>query len=149
MKLSNLPRLKLKEKKRVGRGIGSGKGKTSSRGTKGQKARGKIPAGFIGGSLPLYRKLPYRRGWSRRGGNSVRSAKSVIIKTSQLNKLKAKSEVDLEMLVKLNLVKPSAVKVKGVKVLFDEDLKVSLNVHLPVSKKVKDEIEKAGGKVVV
>jgi len=56
MKLNNLPKTTIPSKQRLGRGTGSGPGKTSGRGTKGQKARGKIPLGFIGGTLPLYRK---------------------------------------------------------------------------------------------
>lgn len=62
MKLHQLTKIKTKDKKRLGRGIGSGKGKTAGRGTKGQKARGKIPQTFTGG-LSLYKKLPLRRGY--------------------------------------------------------------------------------------
>lgn len=61
MKLHELMKIKTKNRKRLGRGLGSGKGKTVGRGTKGQKARGKMPAGFVG-NLPLYKKLPLRRG---------------------------------------------------------------------------------------
>lgn len=62
MKLNQLPKLKNRGKKRLGRGLGSGKGKTAGRGTKGQKARGKIPVNFSGAGLALYKKLPLRRG---------------------------------------------------------------------------------------
>ena len=62
MQLHKLFKTTDKKAKRVGRGLGSGKGKTSGRGMKGQKSRENIPAGFIGGTLPLYKKLPYRRG---------------------------------------------------------------------------------------
>ena len=62
MKLNELVKLKSRGKKRVGRGLGSKLGKTAGRGTKGQKARGKIPAGFTGAGLPTYKKLPLRRG---------------------------------------------------------------------------------------
>lgn len=65
MKLNQMVSIKSKPKKRLGRGIGSGKGKTAGRGTKGQKARGKIPIG-LGGGLPLYKKLPLRRGQGNR-----------------------------------------------------------------------------------
>ena len=56
MNLSQLPRIVTKSKKRIGRGYGSGKAKTAGRGTKGQKARGKIPGGFEGGQLPLIKQ---------------------------------------------------------------------------------------------
>ncbi len=74
MKLHQLSVVSHRSKKRVGRGLGSGKGKTGGRGTKGQKARGKIALGFIGGTLPLYKKLPYRRGL----GNAKQTQKSVV-----------------------------------------------------------------------
>ena len=80
----------MRHKKRLGRGIGSGKGKTAGRGTKGQKARGKIPATFVG-SLPFYKKLPLRRGQ----GNPKLSDKLVPIKLSKLNVFKSKTVVDL------------------------------------------------------
>lgn len=148
MKLNSLPKLTDKTKKRVGRGIGSGKGKTSGRGQKGQKVRGKIPAGFIGGTLPLYKKLPYVRGWSRSGGNPARSPKPVVVKLSQLNDLKANSTVSLQTLVASGIAKGDVAK-RGVKILADSDVKVALTVEIPVSKKAQEKIEQAGGKVVL
>lgn len=62
MNLSQLPKIVHRSKKRIGRGHGSGKVKTAGRGSKGQKARGKIPAGFEGGQLPLIKRLPLLRG---------------------------------------------------------------------------------------
>src|SRR3989338_1055175 len=85
MKLSNLSKTIERSSKRVGRGTGSGKGKTGGRGSKGQKARGKIPAAFVGGSLPLYKKLPFVRGW----GNKKANPKPVVITLDELNRFKA------------------------------------------------------------
>lgn len=90
MKLNQLIKVKTKNKKRLGRGIGSGKGKTAGRGTKGQKARGKIPAGFVG-ATPLYKKLPLRRG----KGNPKLSKKEKAIKTREKLNRKAKKVEDV------------------------------------------------------
>ena len=65
MKLESLPKITQKRRKRLGRGFGSGKGKTAGRGTKGQKAREKVKFGFEGGQLPLTKRLPLRRGKGR------------------------------------------------------------------------------------
>lgn len=143
MNLSNLPKLKVRDKKRVGRGIGSGKGKTSGRGSKGQKSRGKIPASFTGGGLPLYKKLPFKRGW----GNRKVSVKQIIIKTSQLNILKKGMVVNLNSLIEVGLVSPKDAHKKGVKILRDEELKFELIVELPVSAKVRQDLERVGGTV--
>src|SRR5437868_15389382 len=94
MKLNTLPKLTVKSKKRLGRGLGSGKGKTGGRGQKGQKARGKIPAANVGGGLILYKKLPFVRGW----GNRKASEKPVIIALEKLNSFKAKSRLDIASL---------------------------------------------------
>lgn len=141
MQLNNLPKLKVRDKKRVGRGIGSGKGKTSGRGSKGQKSRGKIPASFSGGGLPLYKKLPFKRGW----GNRKVSQKQIIVKTSNLNTLKKGTVVNLLSLIEAGLVSERDAHKKGVKILRDEELKIQLTVELPVSVKVKKDIEQSGG----
>lgn len=141
MKLNQLPKLKTKPKKRVGRGIGSGLGKTAGRGSKGQKARGKIPVGFSGAGLPTFKKLPLRRGL----GNPKISTKPKIITLSQLNIFKAKSTIDLEQLLEAKLISQKDLK-KGVKILGGE-LNIALTINLPVSKRVKKAIEKKGGKV--
>lgn len=143
MKLESLEKLVDKSKKRVGRGIGSGRGKTSTRGSKGQKSRGKIPAGFTGGGLPLYKKLPFKRGW----GNRQVSAKLTVIKLSDLNGFTDKVAVNLTTLFERGLISKSDIK-KGVKVLAGGQLKQALTVELPVSKSAKEEILKQGGKIV-
>ncbi len=148
MQLNSLLKLTERSKKRLGRGIGSGRGKTSGRGTKGQKARDTIKPDGVGGGLALYKKLPYRRGFTRRGGNPKRSLKPILIKTDQLNSLAANSVVNLELLIEKGLVSEKIAKKRGVKVLVSDDLKVKLEINLPVSKNVSKIIEKAGGKVV-
>lgn len=142
MRLHQLTKVKTRSKKRVGRGIGSGLGKTAGRGTKGQKARGKIPIGFSGAGLPTFKKLPLRRGL----GNRSVSLKPKIISLSKLNIFKKNSVVDLEQLLNLKLISKKDAKF-GVKVLADGGLTVSLTVKLPVSKSAKIKIESLGGKV--
>lgn len=128
-------------KKRLGRGIGSGKGKTGGRGTKGQKARGKIPVSFTG-NLPLYKKLPLRRGL----GNPARSPKPRVISLLRLNEFPARATVDMESLVKMKIVTDKQIK-DGVKILATGDLKKALTIKLPVSQSARQKIEAAGGKV--
>lgn len=140
MKLYQLLKVKTKSKKRLGRGLGSGKGKTGGRGSKGQKARGKIPVGFVG-SLPLYKKLPLRRGL----GNPKKSLKLKPISLSVLNKFGPKSIVDLEQLLKLKIIKPEDSKT-GVKILGGR-LEKALIVKLPTSSSAKAAIEEKGGRV--
>ena len=95
MELNKLLKVKSKGNKRVGRGVGSGLGKTAGRGSKGQKARGKIPLSFTGAGLPTFKKLPRRKGL----GNPNLSVKPKIIKLSKLNIFKKNSIVDLEQLL--------------------------------------------------
>ncbi len=134
----------MKKQKRLGRGIGSGKGKTGGRGSKGQKARGKISAQFIGG-LALYKKLPLRRGLGN--SSSQKRLKPAIIKLDKLANLKSKTTVDILSLVENKILKKDEVQ-KGVKILYVSGVKLPvLTVLLPVSKSVKEAVEKAGGKV--
>lgn len=144
MKLNNLDKLIQRSKKRPGRGIGSGKGKTGGRGMKGQKARGKIPAAFIGGSLPLYKKLPFVRGW----GNMKSKPKAVVVSLNELNRFKANSEVTVSSFVQEKLITEADSKSRGIKVLDRGELTVKgLSIMVPVSNKAKIKIESAGGKV--
>ncbi|MBI2330055.1 50S ribosomal protein L15 [Candidatus Daviesbacteria bacterium] len=128
-------------KKRLGRGIGSGKGKTSGRGTKGQKARGKIPATFTG-SLPLYKKLPLKRG----KGNLKVSSKPKIINLNKLNIFKAKEVIDIAKLLDEKIISLKEAK-KGIKILGNGEIEKALTIKLPVSDSARKKIEKAGGKI--
>ncbi|MBI2018371.1 50S ribosomal protein L15 [Candidatus Daviesbacteria bacterium] len=141
MKLHELNKVTTKPRKRIGRGLGSGKGKTGGRGSKGQKARGKIPVGFTG-SLPLYRKLPLRRG----KGNPKISRKVKVISISALNVFKSKSVVGVEELIKEKIISPKDAK-KGVKILGNGEINTALTVKLPVTNSAQKKIESKGGKV--
>jgi large subunit ribosomal protein L15 len=143
MKLDNLPKIVQRPKKRLGRGHGSGKVKTSGRGTKGQKARESVKLTFAGSSLQAswLKRLPLMRG---KGKNKSHHKEVVAVNLKYLNSLKADSDVTLETLKKAHIV---AQNVTGVKILGDGDLKVALTFKLPVSKSALKKIEKAGGKI--
>lgn len=143
MRLHQLPKITTKKKKRLGRGIGSGIGKTAGRGTKGQKARGKIPAAQVGSGLILYKKLPFKRGW----GNPKVSVKPTVVLTDELNQLKSKTIVSLNTLVTSGIISEKEIR-GGVKILSGGDIKVALTIKLPISEKAKRLVEKVGGQVV-
>lgn len=133
-----------RDAKRVGRGIGSGRGKTSTRGEKGQGARsggGKGPY-FEGGQMPLQRRLP------KRGFNNARFARKwSIINVADLARFDADSVVTPEALIEKGLVKRLN---DGVKVLGEGDLPVKLTVQAHAfSKSAVEKIEAAGGKAEV
>lgn len=147
MKLNTLPKIKTTRAKRIGRGPGSGKGKTGGRGTKGQNARGKLSithAHYEGGQRPLFKRLPYRRG----KGNPKISTKPLVVNLEALNILPKGVEVDLAVLVKFGIVDENDSKLYGVKILGDGQLGHPLIVKLKTSKSAAQKIEKAGGKVV-
>ena len=143
MKILERPEYK-KSKKRVGRGPGSGLGKTSGRGEKGQKARsgGSVRPGFEGGQMPLYRRVP------KRGFTNLFKKKFVVIKLSQLSAaFDDGASVSIDTLIEKKLIKPA--KNTYVKVLKDVDTfekKINLKVN-KVSKSASDLIIKAGGTV--
>ncbi len=141
MKLNQLLKVKTRAKKRIGRGLGSGKGKTGGRGTKGQKARGTIPVTFTG-NLSLYKKLPLRRG----KGNKQVSVKPKIISLSKLDVFKAKEVVDITKLLEAKIIAEKDMK-KGVKILGNGEISQVLTVKLPVSDSARKKIEKLGGKI--
>ena len=142
MKLNELTKLVTKPKKRLGRGIGSGKGKTAGRGSKGQKARGKIPATFTG-TPALYKKLPLRRGL----GNPKISTKPVLVSLSALDVFEKKSVVDIQKLIDKGIIKSEDAKF-GVKILSNGEISKALTIKLPTSKAAKEKIEKVGGKLI-
>ncbi|MBI1308770.1 MAG: 50S ribosomal protein L15 [Proteobacteria bacterium] len=135
-----------KNRMRVGRGIGSGKGKTSGRGVKGQKARksGTVRAGFEGGQNPLYRRLPMR-GFN----NSNFTVDYFVINTGLLqrlvdqNKLDPKAEVTVASLIALGLTKKAKA---GLKVLGTGDLSAKLTITAAAaSQSALEKVKKAGG----
>ena len=133
-----------KTRKRVGRGMGSGLGKTSGKGEKGQKARSgvSIPATFEGGQLPLYRRLP-KRGFS----NAPFKIKYATVNVSDLNCFEDGTVVTPELLKETGLLKN---QLDGVKVLGNGTLEKKLTVKAhKFSSVAKEQIEKLGGKAEV
>ncbi len=127
-------------KKRVGRGIGSGHGKTAGRGHKGQKSRtgGSMKPGFEGGQMPLRKRLP-KFGFTSRVGFITAE-----VRTSELNKLDA-DVIDIAVLEKADIINRN---IKRVKVMLSGDLTKAVTVKgLLVSKGAKAAIESAGGKI--
>jgi large subunit ribosomal protein L15 len=144
--LNQLPGTTIRAKKRIGRGFGSGKGgHTVGRGSKGQKARGKMKAIFVGTKLrkSLVKRLPL---WRGKGKLKSRQVRPIIIQAGDLAVFSAKSEVNLEALQKKGLVFKGAVQ-REVKILAGGELKVPLIVSLPCSVGARLIIEKAGGTV--
>ncbi|MFZ5802304.1 MAG: 50S ribosomal protein L15 [Candidatus Omnitrophota bacterium] len=132
-----------KKRRRIGRGIGSGCGKTSGRGHKGQGARSgcSIKAGFEGGQNPLYRRLP-KRGFN----NAAFRTTYAIVNLEQIAGL-GLAEVDPGILAERGVVRA---KRSGLKVLGDGNLSQAVTVHAHrFSVSAKEKIEKAGGKAVV
>jgi large subunit ribosomal protein L15 len=131
-------------KKRVGRGIGSGHGKTSTRGQKGQRARGGIAPGFEGGQTPLHRRLPKRRGLARKAMPVGMFKKTyAIVNLEQLEKLDAHTTVTPELLKERGVIKQGR---DGVRVLGKGELTKSLTVRAHhFSASALQKIEAAGG----
>jgi large subunit ribosomal protein L15 len=144
MNLDNIPTIKgaTHPTKRLGRGEGSGHGKTAGRGHNGQKSRsgGGIRIGFEGGQMPLYRKLP------RRGFNNKNFTVSYqLVNVGQLEKLEGDT-VDRESLIKAGLVRDNK---QGVKLLGDGEVSKAYTIDVcKVSDTAKGKIEAAGGKIV-
>lgn len=133
-----------KERKRVGRGPGSGLGKTSGRGQKGQNARsgGGVRPGFEGGQLPLFRRLP-KRGFSNAKFKTVYA----VINLSDLNKFEDGAIVTPEILKEMGILKN---QLNGVKILGNGKLEKKLTVKAhKFSESAKESIEKMGGKAEV
>lgn len=133
-----------KTRKRVGRGVGTGTGKTSGAGEKGQNARsgGGVHPWFEGGQTPLYRRLG-KRGFS----NALFKTEYAIINLSDLNKFEEGTEITPELLKEMGVLKK---QLDGVKVLGNGTLEKKLTVKAnQFSKKAKEEIEKLGGKAEV
>ncbi|MBI3380039.1 50S ribosomal protein L15 [Candidatus Gottesmanbacteria bacterium] len=143
--LNKLPKTTTRGKKRLGQGHGSGRGKTAGRGTKGQKARGKMSLTFNASGLSLIRRLPLIRGKYR---NKQHKNRALVVNVKYLNLLPANSTVDIATLIAHHIVDKGEVLLSGVKILSNGDLKIPLIVKLPCSKKAQKKIEAAGGKCV-
>ena len=144
MELYSLTKITKRSQKRLGQGHGSGRGKTAGRGTRGQKARNKIPIDFEGGALPLIKRLPFMRG---RGKNKTFRKKPIVVNLKALNLLKKDSVVDLQTLIKNKIVREKDAKMYGVKILGDGEILIPLTIKLPISKRASAKVEKAGGKI--
>ena len=145
MKLNNLIKSN-KKKIRVGRGIGSGKGKTSARGHKGQKSRSGVSIkSFEGGQMPLYRRLP------KRGFKNFNKSRIAVLNLSKLqnilekNKYKINDIVDIKTLKEKKLINKKFIKLK---ILGSGELKknIAISAHF-ASKQALEKIQKAGGKL--
>lgn len=130
-----------KARKRVGRGPGSGMGKTATRGHKGLKARsgGSVRPGFEGGQMPIYRRLP------KRGFKNPFKANHIVLNIKDLDRFEDGTVIDEDLLRGAGLVKG---KVDGVKILGDGELSKKFALkNLLVSKTAREKIESAGGSV--
>ena len=135
-----------KKKIRVGRGIGSGRGKTSSRGHKGQKSRSGVAIkSFEGGQMPLYRRLP------KRGFKTINKKKIAVLNLAKIqsilekNKNKIEKNLDLKILKDKKLVNKKFIKLK---ILGSGELKKNIDITAHyASKQALSKIEKAGGKI--
>ena len=142
MELNNLTKIN-KSKIRVGRGIGSGKGKTSSRGHKGQKSRSGVAVkSFEGGQMPLYRRLP------KRGFKIFNKSKIAILNLSKIQNIFEKnknSSIDLLSLKKNKIINKNFSKLK---ILGDGELKAKIDISAHyASKQAQEKVVKAGGKI--
>ena len=144
MNLNSLSKIN-KKKIRVGRGIGSGRGKTSSRGHKGQKSRSGVAIkSFEGGQMPLYRRLP------KRGFKSIKKNKTAVLNLARIQNLIEKKDfikdsLDLKILKEKKMINKKYLKLK---ILGTGDIKKSIQItaHF-ASKQALEKIEKAGGKL--
>ena len=145
--LNNTTQVKIK-KMRVGRGIGSGKGKTSGRGMKGQKSRSGVAIkNFEGGQMPLFRRLP------KRGFNPIKKEKIAIINLSKIQSLldakriNSETKIDLDLLKKANIVSKSY---KKIKILGSGEIKDKIDINVDFSSKsAQEKLEKIGGSITL
>ena len=149
MKLNTLSSRSLKSKKRLGRGIGSGKGKTSGRGHKGQKSRSGVAIkSFEGGQMPLYRRLP------KRGFKSIKNKKKIaVINLSRIQEIIGKQKTILDNKINISKLQKSKLinkKYRKLKLLGSGELKQKLDIEVnAISKSAKEKVEKLGGKITL
>lgn len=140
MKLHELETNRQK-RKRVGRGMSSGSGKTSGRGHKGQKARSKVRVGFEGGQTPLFQRLP------KRGFTNINRKEYAIVNLDTLNRFEEGTEVSPELLLEAGVVSKAK---SGIKILGNGTVEKKLTVKAhKFSSAAKEAIEAAGGTVEV
>jgi len=135
-----------RDRKRVGRGTAAGQGKTAGRGMKGQNARagGGVPLYHQGGNLPLFRKLPFKRG---QGMNIVNRVRYAEVNLDQLDDFKADTEINPEFLLEEGIVNDLELPVK---ILGRGDLSVALKIKThKISKGAQEKVESAGGSVEI
>jgi large subunit ribosomal protein L15 len=143
----NLLNYKVKNNKiRLGRGIGSGKGKTSGRGHKGQKSRSGIAIkSFEGGQMPIYRRLP------KRGFSQIKKNNLATLNLQELQKYISKGKLDNNNIINLSLLKKNKIlkkKIDKIKLLGKGDIKDKINIEVNfISKSAKQKIEKNGNSV--
>ena len=138
----------IRKKIRVGRGIGSGKGKTSGRGIKGQKSRSGVAIkSFEGGQMPLYRRLP------KRGFNAIHKKKVAKINLEKIQTYIEKKTIKSSDTINANLLKKLKIINKNsqiLKILGNGEIKVKINIETDlISKSAKDKLEKIGGSILI
>ena len=147
MKLNNLVRTN-KKKIRPGRGIGSGKGKTSGRGHKGQKSRSGVAIkSFEGGQMPLFRRLP------KRGFKPLQKKNIAILNLSKIQNFFEQKKINVEESLDLKLLQNKKIvskKYEKLKILGSGEIKNKVNLTVNfISKQAKEKIEKIGGKLTL
>ncbi len=138
----------INKKIRVGRGIGSGKGKTSGRGIKGQKSRSGVAIkSFEGGQMPLYRRLP------KRGFNAINKKKIAKINLEKIQAyiekktIKSSDTINVNLLKKLKIINKNS---QMLKILGNGEIKVKINIETDlISKSAKKKLEKNGGSILI
>ena len=148
MKLNNLITTNKKKKKRLGRGIGSSKGKTSGRGHKGQKSRSGVAIkSFEGGQMPLYRRLPKRGFRNYKIKNIALINLSTLEKIISMKKILPNAKINLPNLQKSKLINK---KYRKIKLLGSGEIKNKLDIEVNfISNSAKQKVEKIGGKVTL
>ena len=137
-----------KSRKRIGRGIGSGKGKTSGKGHKGQKSRSGVSIkGFEGGQMPIHRRLPKRGFTNINRINYTELNLDKIQKLIEIKKIDSKKIINYKTFLDLGLVKSKKAKIK---LLGKGEIKVKIDIEVSASSKsAKDSVEKSGGSVLI
>jgi len=138
----------ISKKMRVGRGIGSGKGKTSGRGVKGQKSRSGVAIkSFEGGQMPLYRRLP------KRGFNPIRKIKIAKINLEKIQTFIDKKIISSSDIINSKLLKDLKIINKNnqkLKILGTGEIKIKINIEADlISKSAKEKLEKIGGSILI